>query len=169
MAKRGTRVKSVISHSGKIARGVCVPLDQLYNLKTLNVTARMIDMALSNVLYELIDKSIPAKPLGHWEGKNKVREVCLMVPFQICVRTQRDIRKLGEMLNCRPCAPSHVFASNGTSAELLLSFFSILSSLRASEVPEAGQATKPVWAAKKVFLYSSKRKKKKKKKCTDNP
>lgn len=31
-------------------------------------------MALSNVLYELIDKSIPAKPLGPWEGKKEVRE-----------------------------------------------------------------------------------------------
>lgn len=82
MAKRSTTVKLVISHSGKIARGVRVPLDQLYNLKTLNVTARMIDMALSNVLYELIDKSIPAKPLGRWEGKKKVREVCLMVPLR---------------------------------------------------------------------------------------
>lgn len=74
MAKRSTTVKLVISHAGKIARGVHVPLDQLYNLKTLNVTARMIDMALSNVLYELIDKSIPAKPLGRWEGKEEVRE-----------------------------------------------------------------------------------------------
>lgn len=54
----------IISHSSKIARGVHVPLDQLYNLKTLNVTAQMIDMALSNVLYELIDKSIPTNPLG---------------------------------------------------------------------------------------------------------
>lgn len=34
----------------------------------------MIDMALSNVLYELIDKSIPAKPHGLWEGKKEVRE-----------------------------------------------------------------------------------------------
>lgn len=34
----------------------------------------MIDMALSNVLYELIDKSIPAKPLGRWGGKEEVRE-----------------------------------------------------------------------------------------------
>lgn len=74
MAKQSTTVKLVISHAGKIARGVRVPLDQLYNLKTLNVTARMIDMALSDVLYELIDKSIPAKPLGHWEGKEEVRE-----------------------------------------------------------------------------------------------
>lgn len=73
LAKRGTRVKLIISHSGKIARGVRVPLDQLYNLKTLNVTAQMIDMALSNVLYELIDKSIPANPLGPWEGKREVR------------------------------------------------------------------------------------------------
>lgn len=73
LAKRSTRVKLIISHSGKIARGVRVPLDQLYNLKTLNVTAQMIDMALSNVLYELIDKSIPAKPLGPWEGKEEVR------------------------------------------------------------------------------------------------
>ena len=47
-----------------MARGVRVPLDQLYNLKTLNVTAGMIDMALSNVLYELIDKSIPGAPGG---------------------------------------------------------------------------------------------------------
>lgn len=64
LAKRGTGVKLIISHSSKIARGVCVPLDQLYNLKTLNVTAQMIDMALSNVLYELIDKSITATPPG---------------------------------------------------------------------------------------------------------
>lgn len=62
----------VISHAGKIARGVCVPLDQLYNLKTLNVTTRMIDMALSNVLYKLIDKSIPENPLG--VGKKGIRE-----------------------------------------------------------------------------------------------
>lgn len=33
----------------------------------------MIDMALSNVLYELIDKSIPAKPLGPLEGKKGVK------------------------------------------------------------------------------------------------
>lgn len=74
LAKRSNGVKLVISHSGKIARGVCVPLDQLYNLKTLNVTAQMIDLALSNVLYELIDKSIPAKALGPWEEKREVRE-----------------------------------------------------------------------------------------------
>lgn len=73
LAKRNTRVKLIISHSGKIARGAYVPLDQLYNLKTLNVTAPMIDMALSNVLYELIDKSIPAKPLGPQEGKKGVK------------------------------------------------------------------------------------------------
>lgn len=79
LAKRSTRVKLIISHSGKIAKGVRVPLDQLYNLKTLNVTAQMIDMALSNVLYELIDKSIPAKPLGPWEGKKEVR-VCGCLP-----------------------------------------------------------------------------------------
>lgn len=64
LATHGTGVKLIISHSGKIAKGVRVPLDQLYNLKTLNVTAQMIDMALSNVLYELIDKSIPANPPG---------------------------------------------------------------------------------------------------------
>lgn len=124
VAKRGTTVKLVISHSGKIARGVCVPLDQLYNLKTLNVTARMIDMALSNVLYELIDKSIPAKPLGHWEGRKKVRE-CSGSPgvaSQNCVHAQRDIGKLGETLKCCLCARVHVYSSNGTSAELLLSF-----------------------------------------------
>lgn len=69
LAKHGTEVNSIISHSGKIARGVRVPLDQLYNLKTLNVTAPMIDMALSNVLYELIDKSIPAKPPGGFGGQ----------------------------------------------------------------------------------------------------
>lgn len=73
LAKRNTRVKLIISHSGKIARGAHVPLDQLYNLKTLNVTTSMIDMALSNVLYELIDKSIPAKPFGPLEGKKGVK------------------------------------------------------------------------------------------------
>lgn len=72
LAERCGRVKLIISHSGKIARGVRVPLDQLYNLKTLNVTAQMIDMALSNVLYELIDKSILAKPLGPGKGKEGV-------------------------------------------------------------------------------------------------
>lgn len=69
LAKHDTKVNSIISHSGKIARGVRVPLDQLYNLKTLNVTAPMIDMALSNVLYELIDKSIPANPPGGFGGQ----------------------------------------------------------------------------------------------------
>lgn len=156
MAKRSTTVKLVISHTGKIARGVRVPLDQLYNLKTLNVTARMIDMALSNVLYELIDKSIPAKPLGRWEGKKKVRK-CRGVPdvaVQTRVRTHRDIRKLGETLNCRPCATVHMFASNGTSAEQ-----------RASEVPYAGEANKAAAPPKSFFSLPAKEKKK----CADNP
>lgn len=77
LARRSAWVKLIISHPGKIARGAHVPLDQLYNLKTLNVTAQMIDMALSNVLYELIDKSIPAKPLGPRQSK---KEVCDCLP-----------------------------------------------------------------------------------------
>lgn len=86
----------------------------------------MIDMALSNVLYELIDKSIPAKALGRWEGKKEVRERSGLpdAASQTCACTHRDTEGLGEASNCCPCASTHVCEGNGTSAHLLSILFS---------------------------------------------
>lgn len=126
----------IISHSGKIARGVRVPLDQLYNLKTLNVTAQMIDMALSNVLYELIDKSIPANPLGPWEGKKEVREhgffawCCLLdlLPARTHASPQgRRVETLGCRLRACPgpygCGCIGTYADVSVSAGIVVSRF----------------------------------------------
>jgi len=115
----------IISHSGKIARGVRVPLDQLYNLKTLNVTAQMIDMALSNVLYELIDKSIPAKPLGglgEARGKLEYAAVCLALPLRPLLARETLTTRRGEVgrktLGRGSCACPYVCGCIGTHVKI---------------------------------------------------